>query len=119
MRHFKRKKIVLCILAALVMVAAFGAVMMLTWNWLVPDLFNGPHINFWQALGLFLLFKLLFGGFSPRGRGHCGPGWKKDWRSKMADMTPEEREKLKQKFACKWHQNDPSVPHGEEKSGVK
>lgn len=101
------------------MVAAFGAVMMLTWNWLVPDLFNGPHINFWQALGLFLLFKLLFGGFSPRGRGHCGPGWKKDWRSKMADMTPEEREKLKQKFACKWHQNDPSVPHGEEKSGVK
>jgi hypothetical protein len=29
------------------------------WNWLVPSLFNGPVLNFWQTAGLFLLSKIL------------------------------------------------------------
>jgi hypothetical protein len=63
------------------------------WNWLIPCLFHGPVINFWQALGLLLLGKLLFGW-----HGHHG-GWKSNWkdrmRRRMESMTPEEREKLR------------------------
>jgi hypothetical protein len=30
------------------------------WNWLVPELFNGPTITFWQSAGLFVLCNILF-----------------------------------------------------------
>ena len=29
------------------------------WNWLVPSLFNGPEITFWQTVGLYFLINLL------------------------------------------------------------
>ena len=29
------------------------------WNWLVPELFNGPTITFWQTTGLYFLINLL------------------------------------------------------------
>jgi hypothetical protein len=32
----------------------------LLWNWLVPELFNGPTINLLQALGINLLLNILF-----------------------------------------------------------
>jgi hypothetical protein len=32
------------------------------WNWLVPDLFNGPELTFWKAAGLMLLLSII-GGF--------------------------------------------------------
>ena len=25
------------------------------WNWLIPELFNGPVLTYWQTLGLFFL----------------------------------------------------------------
>ena len=31
------------------------------WNWLVPELFNGPEINYWQSLGLFSLSQIMLG----------------------------------------------------------
>lgn len=85
---------------------AFGFVMgtMYLWNWLVPDLFNGPVINFWQALGLLVLSKILF-GFGGKGGHHkkYSPGpWKNYWRSKWNTMSPEDREHFKQKMKDKW-----------------
>lgn len=113
MRERKRTKILLCILAGFVMVAAFGAVVMLLWNWLVPDLFSGPQISFWQALGVLILSKILFGGFHGK-----GGGWKNDCRQRMQHITPEEKQKLRHRFMCKWDQNDPSDDTREEKSDV-
>jgi hypothetical protein len=45
---------------ALGLLAVFliGYITMSLWNWLVPVLFNGPFITFWQALGLLLLSKI-------------------------------------------------------------
>jgi len=44
--------------------AAFGFtyVVMLLWNALVPELFNGPVLGYWQTLGLLVLSKILFSG---------------------------------------------------------
>ena len=36
---------------------------MLLWNALVPQLFDGPHITFWQAFGMYLLLAFLFSAF--------------------------------------------------------
>jgi len=41
-------------------------VTMSLWNWLVPELFNGPVIGYWQTAGLFILSKILFAGLSPK-----------------------------------------------------
>jgi hypothetical protein len=38
-----------------------GAIIMALWNWLLPSLFNFISITFWQAVGLALLARLLFG----------------------------------------------------------
>jgi hypothetical protein len=50
--------------------AGLGLVVMSLWNWLMPALFGLKLIGYWQALGLIILSKTLFGGF--RGSGGRG-----------------------------------------------
>lgn len=74
-------------------IAAFGAAIMLLWNWLMPVIFGLGTLCYWQALGLLLLARLLFGHM---GHGHSG-GWhghKSRMREKWMKMTPEERERF-------------------------
>lgn len=92
-------------------ITALGLLVATLWNNLVPELFGGPMINFWQALGLLVLMRLLFMGFRPRWSqysDHAGH-WQKRWEEKMAALTPEQREKIKQAYAqrcagklCNW-----------------
>ena len=71
----------------------FSFVVMGLWNRLVPAIFGLRAITFWQALGLLILSKILFGGF------HGRHGMKGDFRARLTrrweDMTPEEREKFR------------------------
>lgn len=47
------------------------AVTMWLWNALIPDIVGWTSINYWQALGLLVLLRLLFGHFGHFGRfGH-------------------------------------------------
>ena len=86
-------------------VALFGWATMALWNWLVPVLFNGPIINIWQAFGLLILSKILFSGFGGKSKGHWGHSsshWKPYWKERYSRMTPEERDKLKERMKAKW-----------------
>jgi len=87
-----RKLRILLFVAAAILV--FGFVVMSLWNWLMPSLFGWRVIDFWQALGLLVLSRILLGGF--RGR----PGAQMYWRRRMMErweqMTPEEREKFRE-----------------------
>jgi hypothetical protein len=101
----KRYWIVKGILFGVVAFFVFTGATMYLWNWLVPLLFHGPVIEFWQAFGLLVLGRLLFGGF---GRGHCGGGrwrghhhWRRHWQEKMSNMTPEQREELRKKWRAR------------------
>jgi hypothetical protein len=69
-----------------------GFVVMSLWNWLIPALFGGPALHFWQALGLLALTRILVGRF---GR---GPGYRMSWRMRQdwQRLSPEEREKLRE-----------------------
>ena len=75
-----------------VVAAAFGAAVMLLWNWLMPALFGLAVINFWQALGILVLCRILFGNF---GGGH---GLMRNERHpvfhKWMKMTPEQRQEF-------------------------
>ena len=76
----------------------FGAIVMGLWNAILPAVIGVKTISLWQALGILLLSKILFGGF----RGGCGGSHRKqrwmEMKQKFADMSPEEREKLKMEW---------------------
>ena len=76
-----------------------GFAVMLLWNALLPDILFVNTITFWQALGIFLLCKILF-GFGRGGRcGGGGPGWMRHkMEEKFKHMTPEQKEAFKQKM---------------------
>ena len=51
------------------------------WNSLIPELFNGPVLTFWQTAGLFILSKILLTGVAPGGHDRNRKDWrKKEWR---------------------------------------
>jgi hypothetical protein len=56
--------------------ALFTYVVMLLWNWLVPELFSGPVLTYWQTLGLLVLSKILFSGIS--GEHKDRRSWRRD-----------------------------------------
>jgi len=73
----------------------FGGVVMLLWNGILPAILGIGTITFWQAIGILVLSKILFGGF---GGGHGHPryhGGGHMWREKWMHLSPEEREKMK------------------------
>ena len=59
-------ELTLLIIASIILITLIcflsGWVTMLLWNWLVPVIFGLGTITFWQALGLIILIKLVFGG---------------------------------------------------------
>ena len=89
-RHWRKalKILVFAVVAAVVLSAA----VMSLWNWLMPPIFGWRLITFWQALGLLVLSRMLFGRFGG------GPGRRMHWRHRMMErwnqMTPEERERF-------------------------
>jgi hypothetical protein len=88
---------------AAALVAVFSLVVMLLWNALVPGLFNGRVVGFWQAAGLLVLSRILFGGFLRRG---WHGGWRHRWRERWERMTPEERTRFREGYA-RWSQMTP------------
>jgi hypothetical protein len=78
-----------------------GEVVMHLWNWLLPGLFGWHQVTFWQALGLLVLSRILFGNFGGgHGGDHHGPHRHRgeNWEC----MTPEEREKLRDEMRSRW-----------------
>jgi hypothetical protein len=92
-RRFSVPAIVAMSVGGVVIAAAlalfFGWIVMLLWNWLMPDIFKLPTITYWQGWGLVLLSHILVkGGFGPgRGMGHARWGRKRgeEWKTKMED----------------------------------
>ena len=81
--------------------AVISWVVMLLWNALLPSLFGAPPLRYLQAAGLLVLSRILLGGW----RGRHGPWRHRGWRERWESMTPEERERLREKYGrhCRWH----------------
>ena len=90
------------ILLFILFFAGFSAVTMWLWNWLMPGLFDLPVITFWQAAGILLLSKIIFGFGRGGGKHHSGGSWKAHWARKWQHLPEEQREKWRQKFEEKW-----------------
>lgn len=92
--------------AIIVGIFAFSAVVMLLWNCIIPTIFTSIlPINLWQAMGLLVLSRILFGSgmhghhrFGHHGHHHAA------LREKFMNMTDEEkkqfRENLRKRCYC-------------------
>lgn len=84
-------------LGFLLIAAGFSAIVMLLWNWLMPSIFGLITINFWQALGILALARILFGRggkmlhklFHNPHHNHIHDKW--------AKMSPEQRREFIEK----------------------
>jgi hypothetical protein len=85
-----------------IMAAAFlslvSLVVMLLWNNLLPQIIHVEAINFWQAAGIFILCKLLFGFGRMGGFGRDKMHFKERMAERVKTMTPEERERFKDRL---------------------
>lgn len=118
MKYWWIAKIAKFIAFGIVIIALVGFAVMQLWNWLIPDIFQGPTVTYWQAMGLLLLSHILVRGW----HGHNGMGWKSHrWKhrmeEKLAAMTPEEREQFKAEWKrrCGHYPGDAKHPSEEKK----
>lgn len=88
-----------CIKMALMLIlglAALAWVVMLLWNWLMPSVFSdAQQIDYFHALGILLLSKILFGNYQCHSRCH-------DRHQYSEKLTPQEREQMRGQFKSRW-----------------
>ncbi len=91
---YRRKRFFFIPLVILAAVALFGAVVMLLWNAILPPVLGVAVLSYWQAVGLLVLCRILFGGF--RGGSPVGKGRAAHWRGKWQNMSEEDRVRFKE-----------------------
>jgi len=108
---FRTLKFMLFAMLFVAVLFLLGFVVQGLWNWLMPALFGLKVIGYWQALGLIILSKILFGGFSRSGGGFGRRRMRERWQQRMRErweqMTPEEREKFRQGLHGCWDRMAP------------
>ncbi len=87
-------KVLFAIIAVLIFALLLGYGIMWLWNWLMPDVFGLMAIDYWQAVGMLVLAKILFGGL-----GNHSSGKSKGKKGRRCGQKKQER--LKSNFS-KW-----------------
>ncbi|MBN1624368.1 MAG: hypothetical protein JXN10_05290 [Clostridia bacterium] len=85
------------IILAGLMAFLFGWVIMLLWNWLMPEIFGLGTINYWQGFGIFFLAKIIF-GFGGEHTSDGNKSKKKD-RPIRDEISKEIRKEIRKEFA--------------------
>jgi len=90
----KKKKLFFMIPCGITLALLFVWGVQLLWNVLMPEIFGLKIISFWQAFGLLLLSKILFGGFRFKGRrGDMCHGH--DFNNPSQQFSDEDRSRFK------------------------
>jgi hypothetical protein len=101
-------RFVAIVVAASVAITVLSWAVMMLWNWLMPTLFGLGRITLWQAFGLFVLGRLLFGGFRGFRGGHRGHRHRRHMHERWQQMTPEQRESFSRglRHGCSWRHHE-------------
>jgi hypothetical protein len=109
-----KKKLLFIPFVVLVCLSVVGFVVMELWNYLLPALFHVPAITFWQAVGLFILCKLLFGFGGSKPNRRFGRSWMS--RDACRSISPDQRERFRAEMEQRWcgFRKHPEQTGGEE-----
>jgi hypothetical protein len=95
------------LLALALFITIGGQLVRALWNWLLPPIFGIAEITFWQALGILVLCRILFGGLGVRGSGShsrsavASAVYERAFRRMDASwdqMSGEERDRFRQRM---------------------
>ena len=78
-------------------IAILSAIVMLLWNNVLSAVVNVKQISYWQAVGLFILSKILFSCFRPGPPGGFRKGGP-PWRNKLMQLSQEERDQFRKEW---------------------
>jgi hypothetical protein len=101
-RHFqhRRRRFFFFALFITSLVLLASLIVMFLWNATLPYVFRDvAEITYLQAMSIFILARILFGGW--RGQfnaNHRGFNKRQLWREKMSQMSEEERIKFKEEW---------------------
>lgn len=102
---FRRKFIFVPFLVAGIL-ALVSYIVMLLWNNLLPDILHTGTITYWQAMGIFILAKILF-GFGRGSRG--GAPWMQHKMERFRNMSAEDKERfrteMRRRCGDKWEKH--------------
>jgi hypothetical protein len=100
MKKFWVGKVVGALIIVPIVFALVTLVVMSLWNNVLVAVLHVGLVSFWQAAGILLLSKILFGfgGGRWKNRGQHGFGGRREMMEKWSTMTPEEKVKFKQEF---------------------
>ncbi len=79
--------------AVIGLVLLLGLAVQWLWNAILPQVAPVRELSYWQAVGLLVLSKILFGGWRGRGERRGGPS--RHLREKWRHMSAEEREQMR------------------------
>ena len=96
---------------AIVAMGVFGLIVMSLWNWLMPMLFGLREITFWQAWGVLLLSRILFGSLN--GGHHRDRRWRARLIDRWEQMSPEERAKFREGLRHRWGSFEEAPPEAQ------
>lgn len=74
----------------------------LLWNYMIPELFHLPTLDYLHALGLMMLIKLMFGFHHHHGGGGRGRWGRHPLHKHWHRLSREEREKLRETLRKRW-----------------
>ncbi len=98
MKHNRKAKGFLIVIAIIAMFFLVTAIVMWLWNGILPEVIGVKTITYWQAMGILILSKILFGGFKGKGKKDFMDWKHEQWKARMDNFSPEEKEKFKQKL---------------------
>jgi len=96
MKGRKRTKFIAIPIFAAAVLFALSFIVMHLWNYSIAKAADLNQIDFWQAMALLVLSKILF-GFGMGGRGKSWSG-KSKWLRDKAPLTDEQKEAFKNKW---------------------
>ena len=119
--HSCRKFLFIIPLIVLAVLALFSLAVFGLWNGVLTQVLAVKTITYWQALGLLVLARILFGGFPGRRGGAFGPPWRRRrMMERWQSLTPEQREELRRRFGDwpkpPWCDSGHSEPKGSQDS---
>lgn len=75
---------------------AMSAIVMVLWNEIMPKISVLSPLNYWQAMGLLVLSRILFSNFKFRGgNGNRSRYMHASFKNKLMEMNDEEREQFR------------------------
>lgn len=99
-RRSKFGKAFMILICVAVFISLFSLIVMSLWNAILPNVLHVTNITFWQAMGILVLSKILFGGFG--GWGNKNHKFKQKMHEKWHGMNEAEREEFRASMRARW-----------------